>query len=405
MLSFNDMKSIYNNAGSIGQQLKVMADDAMQATFDNDIATRQCYIYDYYHDDDADKEYGYDPSLSKNKIPVKLKFIIKEYKSVTKNDPEYHIMFEPDVWNSMSCKPDWFVKQYESLQIQFPIGLYCDIPDDRGIYHRWIITYTETANQFPRFGVLKCNYLFKWVIDDGMNRYKRKVWGIERAKTSGAGISESGIFTMLDSQKEIFFPWTPITSELKHDMRLFISMIQKEPYVYKISHVENTSPKGIIKLTLMQDRYDINRDYVSLDVLNEDYGDMYADYYSSVIVPEETTAEVETNTDILTLTSASRSVRINGGTRIITAKITDVDGSDITSKYDKLAFNWRFAFKDTYNMIDHLIAVDSDYGAKSGNEYKCKFKFLGDEQHLNGIITVSLDVGSLTSSVDLNIIS
>lgn len=184
MLSFDDMKKRYDNVGTIGQQLKVMSDEVMQETFDNDIQTRQCYIYDYYHDDQADMEYGYNPALSRTKIPVKLKFIVKTYKSMAKDDPEYHIMFEPDVWNSMSCKPDWFVKNYERLSIHFPIGLFCDIPDDRGVYHRWIIMYAETANQFPKFGVLKCNYLFKWIKDDGVYRHKRKVWGIEATQNS-----------------------------------------------------------------------------------------------------------------------------------------------------------------------------------------------------------------------------
>ena len=125
MPSFEDMQKLYQNVGSHGQQLKAMADEVMQQTWDNDIATRQCYIYDYFHDDQPELKGGenYHPELSKTKIPVKLKFIIKEYKSASKDDPEYHIQFEPDVWNSMSCKPDWFIEGYEKLGIEFPIGL------------------------------------------------------------------------------------------------------------------------------------------------------------------------------------------------------------------------------------------------------------------------------------------
>ena len=184
MLSFDDMQKKYSNVGTIGQQLKIMSDEVVQETFDNDVQTRQCYIYDYYHDDQPEKEYGYNPSLSKTKIPVKLKFIVKTYKSLAKDDPEYHIMFEPDVWNSMSCKPDWFEQNYERLGIEFPIGFYCDIPDDRGVYHKWIIMYSEVANQFPKFGVLRCNYEFKWVENDGVYRHKRKVWGVDRTQNS-----------------------------------------------------------------------------------------------------------------------------------------------------------------------------------------------------------------------------
>ena len=59
-----------------------------------------------------------------------------------------------------------------------------DIPDDRGVYHRWLCQYLEVANQFPKFGVLQCNYLFKWITDDGIYRHKRKIWGIEVTQNS-----------------------------------------------------------------------------------------------------------------------------------------------------------------------------------------------------------------------------
>lgn len=184
MPSFEDMQKKYANVGTIGQQLKAMSDEIMQETFDNDIQTRQCYLYDYYHDDQPKLEYGYNPALSKTKIPVKLKFIIKSYRSIAKDDVDYHIMFEPNVWNTQSCIPDWFVKNYEMFGVQFPLGLYVDIPDDRGVYHKWLVMYAETANQFPKFGVLKCNYLFKWIENDGLYRHKRKVWGVNATQNS-----------------------------------------------------------------------------------------------------------------------------------------------------------------------------------------------------------------------------
>lgn len=184
MLSFDNMKKIYGNVGTVGQQLKVMSDEVMQETFDNDVQTRQCYIYDHYHDDQSDMEYGYNPALSKTKIPVKLKFIVKTYKSMSKDDPEYHIMFEPDVWNSMSCKPNWFVKNYQKFGVEFPIGLFVDIPDGRGIYHRWLVMYLEVANQFVKCGVLRCNYQFKWIENDGVYRHKRQMWGVNSSQNS-----------------------------------------------------------------------------------------------------------------------------------------------------------------------------------------------------------------------------
>lgn len=183
MPTFSQMKQKYQNY-TLGQQLKANSDLVMQMTFDRDVATKQCYIYDYFHDDQKDDYYGYDPSLSKTKTPVKLKFIIKEYKSLNKDDPEAYIMFEPDVWNSQSCVPDYFMKDYGRHGIEYPIGNFVDVPDDRGIYHKWMCCYAEPSNQNPKFGIIRINHQFMWIEDDGNNRIKRKMWGVQRGANS-----------------------------------------------------------------------------------------------------------------------------------------------------------------------------------------------------------------------------
>lgn len=407
MISFEDMQKLHQNVGSHGQQLKAMADDVMQQTFDNDIQTRLCYIYDYYHDDQFDEGLsGYNPSLSKTKIPVKLKFIIKEYKSASKDDPEYHIMFEPDAWNSMSCKPEWFDRNYGKLGVNYPIGSYVDIPDDRGIYHKWLIFYDEPANQFPKFGVMRCNYLFMWVKDDGIRRYKRKMWGVDRSQSSyTSGRWTGDKLTVLDNQDKFWLPWNIISSEIKHDMRFFISMIQDEPYVYQISKVQNANPKGIIECTVVQDRFDSNKDFVDNNPESLTYGEMYADYYSSTIIPEEVPLDKEITKDILSIEAKTYGVRINGGSKVVYAKVTDYNGNDVTKKYDSNDLIWNCELKNCEHDINTLISIDKNYSSKEENKYKLKFKFLGDEQYLNKIITVKLKVKDLSANADLDIVS
>ena len=408
MLSFEGMRDMHQNVGTHGQQLKAMADNVMQQTWYNDIQTRQCYIYDYYHDDQFNEGlYGYDPSLSKTKIPVSLKFIIKAYKSASKDDPEYHIQFEPDVWNSMSCKPQWFADGYEKLGIRFPVGLYCDIPNDRGVYQKWLIFYDENANQFPKFGVMQCNYLFTWIKNEGIHRYKRKMWGVDRSQSSyTSGRWRGDKLTTLDNQDKFWLPWNPIASEIKHDQRMFISMIQDEPYVYMISKINNTSPKGIVECTVVQDMFDKNTDYVDNNPNSPTYGEMYANYYSSAIVPEETTGiNEEVNTDILSIEAKTYSVRINGGSKIVYAKILDKDGNDVTNNYNSDDLRWSIFIKDNECIEDSLISIDKAYSLNEGNEYKIKFKFLGDETYLNERITVKLAINDLSASADLDTVS
>lgn len=440
MLSFDNMKKMYSNVGTIGQQLKVMSDDIMQETFDNDIQTRQCYLYDYYHDDQMGKEYGYNPALSKTKIPVKLKFIIKSYRSIAKDEPDYHIMFEPDVWNSMSCKPDWFIKDYERFGIEFPVGLYVDIPDDRGVYHRWLVMYSEPANQFPKFGVLKCNYLFKWIETDGIYRHKRKVWGINATQNSyTSGVYTDYKFTRYEEQDKFYLPWVmSITTELEHDMRMIISMFRKKPWVYKITKVDDTAPKGIIVFTVKQDIFDPERDYVGTDPNGEDYGDMYANYkfiddYADInksdIPPCDNDSfdcnKLKYEQYTLILDAANDKIKI-GTSKVLSAKIYDGNKVDITGECLDLECSWSFELwektqrwennqlKYDWSVIDKnpvrngLIVIDETYmvKAKENKEFKCKFKFNGDEQYLNCYaINVTCKIGSMSSNILLDIVT
>ena len=401
MLSFDDYKKKFNNVGTIGQQLKIMSDEVMQETFDNNITTRQCYIYDYYHDDQSDMEYGYSPALSKTKIPVKLKFIVKTYKSMSKDDPEYHIMFEPNVWNSMSCKPDWFVKNYEKLGVEFPVGLMCDIPDDRGVYHRWLIMYLEVANQFVKCGVLRCNYRFQWIENDGIHRHKRQMWGVNSSQSSyTSGVWRDYRTQTFDNQDKFYLPWNPVSSELRHDTRLCISMLQREPWTYIITKVDNTTPKGIITYTVKQDKYEPEHDYVQLNPNAPDYGDMYANYYSSTIIPKEEKEDVLNKQCKLIIEALNYNIKL-GYSKIITAKIYDAQNNDITNVFKDSECIWNFKLENENLERKKLIVVDEEYGLKEGNKFKCKFKFDGDEKYLSQNITVTCQIDNMTAEVFL----
>ena len=403
MLSFDDMKRLTSITGTVGQQLKVMSDEVMQATWDNDIQSRQCYIYDYYHDDQPEMEYGYNPALSKTKISVKLKFIIKSYKTMSKDEPEYHIQFEPDVWNSMSCKTDWFVKNYERFSVEFPVGLYVDIPDDRGVYHKWLICYLEVANQFVKCGVLRCNYRFTWMENDGVYRHKRKMWGVNATQNSyTSGVWRDRITATYDDQDKFFLPWNPISAELVHDTRLIISMLKKRPWVYRITKVDDTGTRGLVIFTIKQDKFEPDHDYVCMDPSKEDYGYMYADYYSSDIEPCDNDDTPECDKHVITIETVNNTVKLRSS-KVLTAKIYDDDGNDITDMYKDSECIWDFEMS-LVRALNRLIVVDEEYSQKDGNKFKCKFKFNGDEQYLGHVIKVICRIANLESDVLLDIV-
>ena len=53
------------------------------------------------------------------------------------------------------------MKEYETkFQAEIPIGAYVDIPDDQGIYHKWLICSKEIGNQFIKYSVSALQLLF-----------------------------------------------------------------------------------------------------------------------------------------------------------------------------------------------------------------------------------------------------
>lgn len=115
-----------NGAKTIGQIYKEQSDFLMEQTFLNDIQTKVCYIYDYFHDDQPDKNVGMTyENTTKTKTDVK--FIVKTYQSLDKDQVEYYIQFRPSqkVWFEESDELYYFETDYrQKYGIQdFPIGL------------------------------------------------------------------------------------------------------------------------------------------------------------------------------------------------------------------------------------------------------------------------------------------
>lgn len=173
---YNYKRMMKKQGNTQGEVRKKQSDIIMEATWDRDIQSKRCYIYDYFHDDARDKNKGFTYSEDTPKTPVDLKFIITQYGTLQKDQVEYHIQFKP----SYKCNLPYFDRYEKEFQNEFPIGLFVDIPDDEGIYHRWLICSKEIANQFVKCSVLPCNYYFHWVYDNK----KYDMWGVARLRSS-----------------------------------------------------------------------------------------------------------------------------------------------------------------------------------------------------------------------------
>ena len=97
-----DTCSTGKNYPTLGEKLKSDSDKVMELTWNNDVQSKKCYIYDYFHDDFFVDKYGITRSLkygmtyeNTNKIMIDAKFIVKSYQSMDKDQVEYYIQFKP----------------------------------------------------------------------------------------------------------------------------------------------------------------------------------------------------------------------------------------------------------------------------------------------------------------------
>lgn len=390
-----------NGAKTIGQIYKGQSDWAMEETFWSDPQSKVAYIYDYFHDDQPDiKDHMTYENTTKTRIDIK--FIVKSYQSMDKDQVEYYIQFKPS--EKIEFIEDDELYYYEKdfrkkYGADYPIGLFVDIPDDREIYHKWLICREEIANQFPKYLVLPLNYHLYWIERNNTECIKRNMWCVMRQQSNyTSGSYTDKIFSRGDNQTKLWFSMNSITEKFWYtdnedeNMRLIVSAPIAQPVTWRITKCESAQPLGIQKLTLYQDRFDEHADYVNLET-----GEMYADYYTSEITP----TNPDDNKTILTtsvfakITSTSSTIKVSGSYKTINLSFYNESGEDITLDFENADITWRFIVDDTE--CDSVIKKDTAY-----NEKKIK---LSDNYDLLGkILTISCtifkeDIGYIQSEV------
>lgn len=401
LLTARRIASMKNNgAKTIGQIHKENSDFVMETTWENDVQSKVCYIYDFYHDD---KPWLAEDITHENTTKTKIdaKFIVTKYSSIDKDQVEYHLQFRPS--QPVRFTKDDELYYYESdykkrYSTQFPIGLFVDIPDEKNVYRKWLIVAKEEGNQFLKYSVLPCDYYLHWIEINGTERIKRKMWCVSRAMnsyTSGRWIDR--YMLGLDDIQKIWIPINPITEQLSYieenkNKRLVLSALIKKPHVWQISKVENTKPLGIIKITLDQDSWDEHTDYVNLET-----GEMYADYYDSDIAPTDPTEPTPTlSSNYGTITASTSTIKIGGSYKTLTATVFDENGTDITDSYSDAVFNWTCSIEG----VDST-ELDTVITWLDGTTFnKQKIKFSNDRSYLEKILDVKCEIIKDTETIE-----
>lgn len=174
------------NYATLGEKLKSDSDMLMEVTWDNDPQSKVGYIYDYFHDDQPrKKDHMTYEKTTKTRIDVKV--IVKSYQSIDQDQVAFYLQFKPSQKLEFKDGDELYYYDTDYRQrygAEFPIGLYIDLPDDRGIYRKWLICERELAVQFPKYLILPITYEYMWIEKDGEKRIKRKMWGVNRSQKS-----------------------------------------------------------------------------------------------------------------------------------------------------------------------------------------------------------------------------
>lgn len=379
-----------NGAKTIGQIYKEQSDWAMEQTWWNDPQSKVAYIYDYFHDDQPEiKDHMTYENTTKTRIDIK--FIVKSYQSMDKDQVDYYIQFRPDEKFDFTEKDELYYYEkdfHKKYGADYPIGMMIDIPDDRGIYHKWLICRDEPANQFPKFLILPLNYRLYWIEQDGDKRYKRNMWcaiRMQSSYTSGSYVDK--VFSRPDNQTKLWFSMNSITEKFWYsddndkNMRLIVSAPIKEPVTWRITKCENAQPLGIQKLTLYQDRFNEHTDYVNLET-----GEMYANYFDSEIAPTDPSTPTTPPSSITVRISASTStIKVGGSYKNLTVNLFNDSNEDITTEYADATFTWTCAIDDE-DWTDKVTW-------RAGTEYnQKKVKFPNDASVIGKILSVKCEI-------------
>lgn len=383
-----------NGAKTIGQIYKEESDWAMEQTWDNDIQSKICYIYDFYHDDQPRLAEGMTYENT-TKTRIDAKFIVKSYQSMDKDQVDYYIQFKPTQKTHFSEGDELYYfetdyrKKYHNDNF---IGLFIDIPNDENIYEKWMILRTEPANQFPKYLILKCNYELMWIENNGTEKIKRRMWSVLKMQSSyNSGLWTDLRFTSQENQDKVWLPLNPITekiwytNESSKNMRVLVSSFTDNAIAWQISKVENAQPLGVQKLTLYQDFFDQHRDYIEKDSDGNIIG-MWASYFDSEITPTDPSTPTTPPSSITARISASTStIKVGGSYKNLTVNLFNDSNEDITTEYADATFTWTCSIDDE-DWTDKVTW-------RAGTEYnQKKVKFPNDTSVIGKILSVKCEI-------------
>lgn len=174
-------------------------------------------------------------------------------------------------------------------------------------------------------------------------------------------------------------------------MRLIVSAPTENPIVWSVTKIENFKPIGIQKLTLYQDFYDSNVDYIKYDK-NGNIIAMYANFYDydeSEIQPTDSSVPTLVESNIHgEITASTSTIKVGGSYKTLSLHIYDSHNTDVTDEYSQENINWSCD-------VDGISLYDLVTWKTCNDFNQIKIKFPDDRQYLGKVLNVKCTVGNI----------
>ncbi len=377
-----------NGGLTIGQKHKANADMIMEATWERDIAQRIAYFYDIAHDEHPTQLNDLNPKEDKNKIPISIKYQKHTSQTLSKDAVSYHLQLLPSQDESVvPYYKEMFENRYNAT---FPMGLYCDIPDNKGRYNRWLVVAKADYDdpQFSTFELLRCDYVFQWVYGG----VKMQMAGVKRSQNSyNSGVWTDYRIESVENQQMCIMPLTRDTEKLFYNQRFIIdNNILTEPVAWVITKVNRIDYNGLVKLTFAQDLFDPHRDYIELDNDGNVIG-KWADYYTDGIAAED---DIQPDSVTVKVSVVGKpKVKVGGGYKRLYVNFFKND--------EEVSFmhgTWSF----TINGEDASTLVEVSTEELKENEIEVRF--VGTDDYIGEILTATYTTDTkISDSLQLSI--
>lgn len=288
-----------NRHGSfMGETMRKQSDMIVDAAWLNSVAARRVQVK--WLDRGLPPEYK---SVEEFENPVDAHFELKSSYSINAGESPYYLTFRP---GELVRNPE------------IKIGSYVSIPNVDNIPEWWMIVFIEDNNELKKLYIMKCNWVFKWVVDGKIYSHL----GVLRNGSSTREADENTYTTTVNGNGIMWMATNADTQTIKYGQRLLISdKGRMPPLCYSVENIVDTQPVGLTKFVLAQNTYDATHDNAEL---------MLANYYSSEIVPEESGNIPETTSIFNVVYNGTKpTIKVGGSAKIFTAQLPEDNNFDI----------------------------------------------------------------------------